>query len=92
MLHYKVVRALPVKGLGQVVQPLVCEVDIHGIHNRNLIIKDDIGIVCHSVRYIVLTLEKVDLMVVDTYIDDAVSDLLNSAHSASFIYNSTIVS
>ena len=82
VLHYQVVGALASKGLGQVVQPVVGKVDIHGVHHRDFIVKDDIGIVCHSVRYIILTFEEVNLMVIDTHIDDAVSDLLYSAHSS----------
>ena len=82
VLHYQVVGALASKGLGQVIQPVVGKVDINSIHYRDFIVKDDIGIVCHSVRHIILTFEEVNLMVVDTDVDDAVGDLLYSAHSS----------
>ena len=51
-----------------VLQPLVAEASIDRIHHRRLGILDEIAVVGHAQRNHVLTLEKVDIMVVHAYV------------------------
>ena len=68
MLNYKIVGGAAVESGGEVVQPLVGETSVNRVHNGDLLVEDDVGVVRHSVGHVILTLEKVNLAVVYTYI------------------------
>ena len=46
------------------------EMLIHGIHHRDLLIQNHIGIIGHTVGNHILAFKKVNLMIVDTHIAD----------------------
>jgi hypothetical protein len=50
------------------------EACIHRVHNGDLLIHNDIGIIRHAVGHYILTLEQVHLMVIDAYIFDIVGN------------------
>ena len=70
----------------QIRHPLIAETNIYGIHDGDLLIHDDIGIVCHSERHNVLSLEQVYVMVIYTYILDIIRDLHTQLLYRSFLY------
>ena len=72
MLDHQVIRLSVPQHLCKIIQPLMREVNVHGVHNRNLLIHDDIGVVSHTVRYDILSLKKVHLVVIDPHISDVV--------------------
>ena len=60
----------------QIVQPLVREIPIHGVHNGHLLIQNHIRIVRHAVGNHILSLKQVYLMVVNAHI----ADILGNCH------------
>ena len=65
MLDNQIIRLLAIKDILNVVEPFMGKMLINGIHNSNLFIHDDIGIIRHTVRYFILPFKKVNLVVVD---------------------------
>ena len=63
------------QGGGEIIQPGVGEALSHRVHDGDLFIQNDIGIVGHAQGHDVLPLEQVDLMVVDADIADVLADL-----------------
>ena len=63
------------KGVLDVVQPLVGEVPVNGVHNGNLLVQNDVGVVGHAVGHHILALKQVNLVVVDAHIADIVGNL-----------------
>ena len=74
VLDDEVIRLFAVKRFFQLIQPLVREAFVHGVHDRGLVVLHDVGIVSHAVRHDVLTFEEVDLVIVDAGIQDVVRD------------------
>ena len=65
MLDHQVVRRAAAQCGVKIVQPGCGEVAVYGVHDRDLLVENDVGVVGHAERHVVLTLEQVDLMVVD---------------------------
>ena len=74
MLDDQIIRMTVTKYGCDVVQPLMGEMSIDGIHNSDFFIKDHIRIIGHAIRYNILSLKQINLMVIDTYISDIVCD------------------
>ena len=72
VLYDQVVRLAAFQDAVQIIQPFVSEICIYSIHDCDFFIQDYIGIICHTVRYFVLTFEKVYLMVVYACVADGV--------------------
>ena len=72
VLYYEIGRLLAVQRLCDIVQPLLCEMDVYRVHDGNLVVQNHIGIVRHAIRYHILSLEQIYLVVVDTDIQNAV--------------------
>ena len=70
MLYDKVIGLFAVENVVQIVQPFLSKSAVNGIHYRDLIVHNDIGIVRHTVRNDILTLKKIDLVVVYADIAD----------------------
>ena len=70
VLHYQIIRLSVAQNRRQVGKPLLAEVLIDRIHDDDLFVHDHIGIVGHSERHFILSLEKIDLMVIDADILD----------------------
>ena len=75
MLNNKIIGFSAVKGVFKIVQPFLCKVAVNGVHDSDLAVHDDIGIVCHAVRNIILTLKQVDLVVIHAHISDIVGNI-----------------
>ena len=75
MLNDQVIRSASVEDLLDIVEPFMCEVGIYGIHNRDLVIQDHVRVVGHSVRNLILSFKKVNLMVIYTCVSDSICDL-----------------
>ena len=74
MLHYKVI-GLPIpEHFGDIVEPFMGKMNIYRIHDGDLLVKNDVGIVAHAVRHDILTFEQVNLVVVDANVSDIVCD------------------
>ena len=79
VLDHEVIRSLAFKCFFQIIEPLMREILIDRIHDRDLIIRDHIGVIRHTVRHHILALKKVDIVVIYANILDIVTD----KHSAS---------
>ena len=77
VLHHQIVRLAALQRGGQIGQPLVHKVDLAGVHDSDLLVHDDIGVVGHAVGHNVLPLKQIHLMVIDTNI----TDILRNVHS-----------
>ena len=64
VLNYEIIRLSAAQRLLEVREPLFAEMRIYRIHNGGLFVEDNIRIVSHSVRNNVLSLKKIDLMVI----------------------------
>ena len=80
--HQVIGRATGERGI-QVGEPLVAEVHFHGIHDGDLLVEDDVGVVCHAERHVVLPLEQVDVVVVHADVDDISGDVHENPSVAS---------
>ena len=60
----------------EIVKPFMFETGVDGIEHGDLPIHHDIGIVCHAVRYDILSLEQVDRMVVDADIKNGIGYMI----------------
>ena len=58
------------ESLSDIVEPLMGEIHVHSVHNRNLVIKDYVGIIRHPVWNRILSLKQVDDMVINANIAD----------------------
>ncbi len=56
----------------EVCEPLIGEVFVNGVEHSDLLVEYDIGIVSHAVGDDVLTLEEVEIVVVDAYVKNVV--------------------
>ena len=54
----------------EVIEPLVGEMRVNGIHDGDFIVEDDVGIIGHAVSDLILSLEQVDVMVIDADVSD----------------------
>ena len=77
VLDDEIVRGLAVETVLQIVEPFMRKVLIDGIHDGDLVIEDQIGIVGHAVGDFVLSLKEVDLMIVDADVSDSIGDFHN---------------
>ena len=72
MLHDQIIGLSAVKDGRQICEPLFAEAGVHCVHDSDLLVHNDIGVVCHSVGYDILSLEQIDLMIVNAYVFDVV--------------------
>ena len=87
VLHHQIVGLpAPQDGLN-VVQPLVGEVLIHRVHNGDLLVQDDVGVVGHAAGHLVLPLEQVHLMIVDAHI----ANIIGNKHKQAPFYSRLIL-
>ena len=73
VLNNKIIRAAGTERGSHVVKPLVRKVRVHGVHNRDFIVENDIRVVGHSVRNLVLSLKKVNIVVIHAHINYIIS-------------------
>ena len=77
VLHHQIVRLAALEDGFDVVQPLVGEVAVHGVHDGHLFVQNDIRVVGHAVGHHILALKQVHLVVVDA----DVTDIVGNGHS-----------
>ena len=87
VLDDEVVRFAVAEDLGDISEPLLCKMLVDSVHDGDLLVADDIGVVCHAVRNDILTFEEVDFMVVYANVFDVGRD----GHSTIF-HNSSYLS
>ena len=75
VLHHQIIRLATLQRGGQIGQPLVHKVDLAGVHDCDLFVHDDVGVVGHAVGHDVLTLEQIHLMVIDANITDILRNI-----------------
>ena len=75
VLNYQIIWFSSIQNVCDIVQPLMGKMDIHGVHDCDLLIVDHIGIVGHSAWHYVLTLKEIHLMVIHTNVFDSFSDI-----------------
>ena len=75
MLHDQIVGCAAVEGITDIIQPFVGKAYIHGVHNGDLVIKNGVRVIGHTVRNNILSLKEIHLMVVDTDIANIRGDL-----------------
>ncbi len=74
MLNNKIIGSLAAECVLKVVEPFVLECAVNCVHNRGFGIENNIRIVCHSVWNVILTLKKINIVIVYTDIADIVCD------------------
>ena len=74
VMNDQVIRLTAVQGLLHVGHPLVGGTAVHGIHDGDFVIQNDIGIVRHTVRYNILTFKQVDFVVIYSHIANIICD------------------
>ena len=72
VLHDQIIGLSAVKNCRQVVKPFLAKALVNSIHDRDLLIHDDIGIVCHSKRHNILSLKQINFMIIYTNILDII--------------------
>ena len=77
VVDYQVVGRLAVELLLEVFHPVVHFAGIHGVEYRDLLVHDDVGIVGHPVREVVLPFENVQVAVVYANVLDAVAKIFH---------------
>ncbi len=77
MLYYQIIWRLTAENTFEITQPLIAEMRVYRIHDRDLLIKDNIRIIRHSVRHIVHTLKQIDLVVVNANVFDIIGNFHN---------------
>ena len=74
VLHDKIVGRALAEGSGDLGDPLVGKMGVHAVHDGDLFIADQIGVVRHAVGHIVLALKQVNKVVVDADIQNIFGD------------------
>ena len=85
MLHDQVIGLTAAQNFAEFSEPLICKFYIHGIHDGDLLVHDDVGIVGHAVGDYILALKQIDDMIVDTDVLDRICDL--HIWSSPFLWN-----
>ena len=85
MLHDQVIGLTAAQDFAELSEPLICKFYIHGIHDGDLLVHDDVGIVGHAVGDYILALKQIDDMIVDTDVLDRICDL--HIWSSPFLWN-----
>ena len=75
MLDDQIIRLSAIQNLLNINQPFCAEIHIDRIHDGYLLIHDDIGVISHSVGNLVLSLEQVYIMIIDTDIFDVICNI-----------------
>ena len=75
VLDDQIIRSHAPQSQFDVLQPLLSLPLVDGIHDRDLVIDDGVGIVSHTVGHDILALEQVDIVVVGADINDRVCDV-----------------
>ena len=86
MLNHQEVGLPAGQSLFHIVQPLMGEVCIHGVHDGHLLVQNGVGIVSHAVRHHILALKEVHFMVVDADI----ANIVGNKHRAYLLYVSVL--
>ena len=76
MMHDEIVGLTACEGFLQVLLPLCHRATVAGVHDGHLLIKDDIGVIAHTVGRVVLVFKQVLLGVIDTDVADVCGDVL----------------
>ena len=65
----------------QIVQPLMGEMLVHGVHDGHLLVQNNVGVVTHAVGDLVLALEQVHLVIVHAHVQNIACNLHSHAPS-----------
>ena len=72
VVHDQIIRLAAAQRLIKLVQPFAGEALIDGIHDGNFFIEDDVGIIGHAVGNGILSLKKINIMIVNADVADVV--------------------
>ena len=72
MLYDQIVRNTLAQSAFDMIEPSLCKMRIHRIHDGDLLIQDDVGIICHAVGNGVFSLKKINVVIVYTHILDRI--------------------
>ena len=86
VLNDEIVRLSVTQDVLDIVKPFVGKILIDSVHDGDLAVHDDIGVVRHAVRNSVLPFKKVNFVVVDTYVLDIISDFHLDLFSLTQLY------
>ena len=79
MLHNQIIRLSSFELSADIFQPLRGKSAFHRIHDRNLFIYHRIGIIRHTIGYVILSLKQINFMIIHADI----SDVLRYMHTQS---------
>ena len=83
VLHNQVIGLTAFQRVFQILQPLLTEILIYGVHNGDLVVNNCVRIISHAVGYHILALEQVHLVIVHT----DVFDIFGNGHSFISLYS-----
>ena len=74
VLYDKVIGLSAAQSRLDILQPLIAEALIDGVHDRDFIVYDSVGIIRHTVGHDILALEQVDIVVVNADVLDIIGN------------------
>ena len=101
VLDNEIIRCFAAQFRFQIAEPLLAETAVDGVQHRNLFIKDDVGVVRHTVGDVKLSFKQIDLVIVNTNVTDIVGNIhqensfrsaLNAASCFLMVFHSRIIS
>ena len=72
VLDDEIVGSSAAESFFKICEPRLGEVFVNGIEHSNFLVLDEIRVVSHSVRNVILSLKEVELVVVYSYVEDIV--------------------
>ena len=88
VLDDQIIRLPVLQYLLDIVEPLMGEIGVHGVHHRDFLVQDYVRIIGHAVWHLVLAFEKIHLVVVYAYIFDGIGHF----HSSFLLFSGRCVS
>ena len=85
VLDHEIIGAFRAEHVLNVIEPFVREACVYRVHNGDLFVHDDVRIVAHTVRYLVLSFKKVYLSVVNADVKNIVRNFHN-LHPPKILY------
>ena len=75
MLDDQIIRHSCAQGVLDIIQPLVGESAVYGIHDGDFFIQDRIGVIGDAIRHFILSFKQIDFPVADSDIADVTCDI-----------------
>ena len=77
MLNDEEVGLLAAEDFLYIAEPFIGEVSVNSVEHGDLLVLDDVGVISHTVGNVVLSLEKVELVIVHADVENVVSNIIH---------------